>query len=58
MMTFRIRVAVVLLSVAVIGLELAFMRVLSLRFWHHFASMVVSVALLGFGTTSSRSSCC
>jgi hypothetical protein len=49
MMTFRIRVAVVLLSVAVIGLELAFMRVLSLRFWHHFASMVVSVALLGFG---------
>lgn len=48
-MTLRIRLAVLLVSFAVIGLELTFMRVLSLRFWHHFASMVISVALLGFG---------
>ena len=48
-MAFRIRIAVFLVSAAVIGLELAMMRILSLRFWNHFAAMVISVALLGFG---------
>jgi len=45
----RTRVALALISIAVIGLELALMRVLAQRFWHHFAYMVISVALLGFG---------
>jgi hypothetical protein len=48
-MIVRTRLAVALLSFAVIGLELAMMRVLSLRFWYYFAAMVISVALLGFG---------
>ena len=48
-MIFRIRLAVALLSFAVVGLELALMRILSLRFWYYFAAMVISVALLGFG---------
>ena len=48
-MTLRSRVAVVLVACAVIGLELALMRILSLRFWYYFAAMVISVALLGFG---------
>jgi hypothetical protein len=48
-MIVRTRLAVALLSFAVIGLELAMMRVLSMRFWYYFAAMVISVALLGFG---------
>jgi len=42
-----------LVSICVIGLELALMRMLSLRFWHHFAGMVISVALLGFGASGT-----
>jgi len=53
MMILRTRLAVALLSFAVIGLELALMRILSLRFWYYFAAMVISVALLGFGFSGS-----
>ena len=49
----RTRLALALVSVWVIGLELALMQVLALRFWHHFAHMVISVALLGFGASGS-----
>ena len=49
----RVRVAVALVSVAVIGLELALMRALAVRYWHHFAYMVISVALLGFGASGT-----
>ena len=41
------------MSLAVIGLELTLMRSLSLRFWSHFAYMVVGVALLGFGASGT-----
>ncbi len=50
---FRLRLAVAVVSMAVIGLELALRRALSLRFWHHFAYMVISVALLGFGASGT-----
>ncbi len=49
----RTRLAVGLVSLSVIALELALMRALSLRFWHHFAYMVISVALLGFGASGT-----
>ncbi len=49
----RTRIAVALVSLAVILLELALMRALALRFWHHFAHMVVGVALLGFGASGT-----
>ena len=49
----RTRLAVALTSLAVIALELALMRALSLRFWHHFAYMIISVALLGFGASGT-----
>ncbi|MCF8129022.1 MAG: hypothetical protein K9N10_10950 [Deltaproteobacteria bacterium] len=52
-MTLRTRLAVFLISFAVIGLELVMMRILSLRFWYYFASMVISVGLLGFGFSGS-----
>ncbi len=49
----RTRLAVALVSLAVIGLELVLMRSLSLRYWHHFAYLVISVALLGFGASGT-----
>lgn len=47
------RLAVGLISAAVIILELGLMRGMSLRFWSHFAHMVISVALLGFGVSGT-----
>ena len=49
----RTRLAVGLISLAVLALELALMRTMALRFQHHFAQMVVSVALLGFGASGT-----
>ncbi len=46
-------VAVFLLSAAVIALELALMRCLSVARWHHFSYLVVSTALLGFGASGT-----
>jgi hypothetical protein len=45
--------AVFLISVAVIGLELALMRCLSVASWHHFSYLVISTALLGFGASGT-----
>src|SRR6516225_4960567 len=39
------------LSLATLLLELAFMRVLSVANWYHFGFLVISMALLGFGTS-------
>ncbi|MBN2124964.1 MAG: SAM-dependent methyltransferase, partial [Deltaproteobacteria bacterium] len=40
-------------SASVLGYEILLMRLLSISFWHHFASMIVSIALLGFGGSGS-----
>ena len=53
MSLLRTRLSVGLISLAVLALELALMRAMSLRFWHHFAHMVISVALLGFGASGT-----
>lgn len=53
MRVLRIRLAIALVSMSTIGLELALMRALSLRFWSHFAYMVIGVALLGFGASGT-----
>ena len=45
--------AVFLVSAAIIGLELALMRCLSVATWHHFAYLVISTALLGFGASGT-----
>ena len=50
---WRTRLAVVLISLAVTGLELCMMRALSVRFWHHFAAMVIGVALIGYGASGT-----
>jgi hypothetical protein len=46
-------VAVGLLSAGAIAFQLALMQILSITQWHHFAYMVISVALLGFGAAGT-----
>lgn len=42
-----------LLSAAVIAFQLALMQILAITQWHHFAYMIISVALLGFGAAGT-----
>ena len=42
-----------LLSAAIIAFQLALMRILSIVQWYHFAYMVISIALLGFGAAGT-----
>ncbi|MEX2496582.1 MAG: hypothetical protein WD448_10860 [Woeseia sp.] len=45
--------AVFLVSSAAIGYEILLMRVLSIVQWHHFAYMIISLALLGYGASGT-----
>jgi hypothetical protein len=49
----RTRLGLWLVSAAAIGLELGLMRGLSFQLWSHFAAMIISVALLGFGASGT-----
>jgi hypothetical protein len=42
-----------LLSVAIIAFQLVLMQILSYSQWYHFAYMIISVAMLGFGFSGS-----
>ena len=41
------------MSAAAIGYELVLMRMLSIVQWHHFAYMIISLALLGYGASGT-----
>lgn len=45
--------AVSLLSAAAIGLEILLMRMFSIEQWHHFAYLIISIALLGYGASGT-----
>ncbi|MGH9804579.1 MAG: spermidine synthase, partial [Candidatus Acidiferrales bacterium] len=45
--------ALLLLSSAVLAYQIALMRAFSISLWHHFAYMVISIALLGFGASGT-----
>jgi len=49
----RLCLAIFLLSCGLLGYELSLMRVLLYASWHHFAFLVVSIALLGFGSSGT-----
>ena len=51
--TAQPRLSIALISAAVLGYEILLMALFSLIQWHHFAYLVVSVALLGFGASGS-----
>ena len=50
-MLFRFSISFI--SAAVIGYEILLMRLLSIVQWHHFAYMIISLALLGFGASGT-----
>lgn len=45
--------AVALLSAATLGFEVLLMRMFSIAQWHHFAYMIISLALLGYGASGT-----
>jgi hypothetical protein len=45
--------AVFLMSAAALGYEVALTRILSIAEWHHFAYMIISLALLGFAASGT-----
>jgi len=45
--------ATLLISAAAIAYEILLMRMLSIVQWHHFAYMIISLALLGYGASGS-----
>ncbi len=49
----RLMVATALLSVALIAYQVAIIQLLSYVQWHHYANMVISIALLGFGAAGT-----
>lgn len=49
----RMLPAVLLVSAAAIGYEILLMRLLAIVQWHHFAWMIISLALLGYGASGT-----
>jgi len=45
--------AIAILSAAVLGYEILLMRLFSIILWHHFAYMIISVAMLGYGAAGA-----
>lgn len=50
---YRTQITVILLSAAIIAYQLVLMQILSYVQWYHFAYMVISIALLGFGAAGT-----
>ena len=50
---YKIHFSIGILSAAIIAFQLALMQILSIVQWYHFAYMVISVALLGFGAAGT-----
>lgn len=46
-------IAIALLSAAALGYEILLMRLFSIILWHHFAYMIISVAMLGYGAAGA-----
>lgn len=49
----RLLFALLVVSAATLAYQLALMRAFSIALWHHFAYMVISIALLGFGASGT-----
>ncbi|MDO9515975.1 MAG: hypothetical protein Q7J01_07765 [Syntrophales bacterium] len=49
----RVQVVVFLVSAALIAYEILLFKLFAIRYWHHFAYLIVSIALLGFGASGT-----
>ena len=52
-LSFPLFLGIFLISAATLTLEISLIRLLSVAQWYHFAFMVVSMALLGYGASGS-----
>lgn len=52
-MSKRVYISISLLSAGIIAFQLTLMQLLSISQWNHFAYMVISVAMLGFGASGT-----
>jgi spermidine synthase len=50
---FRIMIALILHSIGLISFQLILMQIISFIQWYHFAYMIISIALLGFGAAGA-----
>lgn len=49
----RICMNVFLISAALIAYQILLMRLYSINYWHHFAYLIISIAMLGFGASGT-----
>lgn len=49
----RVQAAVFLVSAVVIGYQILLVKLFSIQYWHHFAYLIISIALLGFGASGT-----
>lgn len=49
----RLTAPIFLLSMVALAYQVALMRILAIAQWHHFAYMIISVAMLGFGASGT-----
>jgi hypothetical protein len=50
---YKLSLSIAFLSAAIIAFQLALIQILSIVQWYHFAYMIISIALLGFGAAGS-----
>ena len=50
---FRLALSVSILSAGIVAYEIQLMHFFTIVQWHHFAYMVISIALLGFGASGT-----
>ncbi|HEX7534436.1 MAG TPA: hypothetical protein VF343_04190, partial [Syntrophales bacterium] len=49
----RIQVSVFFISAALISYQILLFKMFSIQYWYHFAYLIISIALLGFGTSGT-----
>lgn len=49
----RLQFALTLISISIIAFQLALIQIISFLQWYHFAYMIISIAMLGFGTAGT-----
>jgi hypothetical protein len=49
----KLSFSIALLSIAIMSYQLSLIQILSIVQWYHFAYMVISIALLGFGAAGT-----
>src|SRR5512137_389264 len=49
----RIQTSVFLISAALISYQILLVKMFSIQYWYHFAYLIISIALLGFGASGT-----